>query len=101
MKTPEESLSWEALTHAALCLRTLAHPHRLRMIQLMLSGRFTVSELADACTIKQSVASEHLGMMKDRGLLCAERDGRYTYYRIAIPGLAGIMTCIREHFGEG
>jgi DNA-binding transcriptional ArsR family regulator len=90
---------WNALEEAALCLRTLAHPHRIRMVQLMLKGRYTVNELAEACGIPQHVASEHLGKMKDRGLLKAERDGRYTYYRVAATGLADIMKCVKRHFG--
>ena len=34
------------LEQAAECLKTLAHPHRLRMIQMLLRGRYTVGELA-------------------------------------------------------
>jgi hypothetical protein len=45
------------------------------------------------------MASEHLGLMRDRGLLQSERQGRYTYYRIAEEGLAGIMQCIEHRFG--
>jgi DNA-binding transcriptional ArsR family regulator len=90
---------WDAFDEAALCLRTLAHPHRLRMVQMMLKGRYTVNQLAEACDIPQHVASEHLGKMKDRGLLKAERDGRYTYYRVAASGLVDIMKCVKKHFG--
>jgi hypothetical protein len=39
-------LSLKALADAAECLRTLAHPHRLRMVQMMLHGKYTVGELA-------------------------------------------------------
>ncbi len=42
----------EALERAAECLRVLAHPHRLRMIQMLLRGRYTVGELAAACAIR-------------------------------------------------
>jgi DNA-binding transcriptional ArsR family regulator len=66
----------EALEHAAECLRTLAHPVRLRMVQMLLQGKHTVGELAIACRVPAHVASEHLGKMKDRGLLQARRDGR-------------------------
>ncbi|MCC6489382.1 MAG: winged helix-turn-helix transcriptional regulator [Candidatus Hydrogenedentes bacterium] len=98
-KETTSPLDWKALSDAALCLRTLAHPHRLRMVQLMLKGRYTVNELAEECDIPQHVASEHLGKMKDRGLLKSERDGRCTYYRVAAPGLAHIMKCVKRHFG--
>jgi DNA-binding transcriptional ArsR family regulator len=91
----------EGLEQAAECLRTLAHPHRLRMVQMMLRGRYTVGELADACGIQSHMASEHLRLMKHCGLLASERDGRKTYYRVAEPHLASIMECVEARFGAG
>ncbi len=92
--------SLEGLEQAAECLRTLAHPHRLRMLQMMLQGRFTVGELAEACGIQSHMASEHLRLMKHCGLLASERDGRKTYYQVAEPHLASIMQCVETRFGE-
>lgn len=90
----------EGLEQAAECLRTLAHPHRLRMLQMMLQGRYTVGELAEACGIQSHMASEHLRLMKHCGLLASERDGRKTYYQVAEPHLASIMQCVETRFGE-
>ena len=93
-------LSLEALAQAAECLRTLAHPVRLRMVQMLLHDEYTVGALAEACGIPSHMASEHLGRMKDRGLLRSERRGRRIYYSIAEPGLAGILECIEHRFGQ-
>ncbi len=93
-------LPMDALGHAAVCLRTIAHPHRLRMIQLLLGGSYTVGELAEMCDIPPSSASEHLGKMRDRGLLIGERKGRMTYYTIAEDGLQSIMDCVEKRFSE-
>lgn len=93
-----EMTSIEGLTQAAECLKTLAHPHRLRMVQLLLAGEHTVGELAEQCSIPSHMASEHLGKMKDRGLLMAERDGRKTFYKIAEPHLENIMKCVEARF---
>ncbi len=87
------------MRRAAECLRTLAHPHRLRIVELLLSGERTVGELAEACGIRSHVASEHLGKMKDRGLLECRRDGRRIYYRPASQCLQGIIDCVKCHFG--
>ena len=92
-------ISLDALGQAAECLRTLAHPHRLRMIQMLLRGRYTVGELADACEIPSHMASEHLRLMQRCGLLDAEKEGRKAYYRIAEPHLADIMACVEARFG--
>jgi DNA-binding transcriptional ArsR family regulator len=93
-------MSLERLEQAAECLRTLAHANRLRMVQMMLRGRYTVGELAQACGIASHMASEHLRLMKHCGLLTGERDGRKTYYRVAEPHLAKIMQCVEERFGD-
>ncbi|HIO52124.1 MAG TPA: ArsR family transcriptional regulator [Phycisphaerales bacterium] len=97
--TKTELLCMEALEQAAGCLRTVAHPHRLRMIQMLLGGTYSVGELADACNIPPSGASEHLGKMRDRGLLNGRREGRVIYYEIAESGLSSIMNCIEKRFG--
>lgn len=94
-------LGLDALEQAAECLRTLAHPHRLRMIQMLLQDEFTVGELADACEIPSHMASEHLRLMRDRGLLDFERRGRRIYYRIVEHGLESMMTCLEDRFGNG
>lgn len=89
----------EDMEMAAECLRTLAHPVRLRMVEMLLRQEYSVGELAEACLVKAHVASDHLGRMKDRGLLSSRRDGRHTYYSIAEDGLIGIMQCIKHRFG--
>jgi DNA-binding transcriptional ArsR family regulator len=91
-------MSLQALEQAAECLRTLAHPHRLRIIEMLLGGRYTVGELAEACGIPSHMASEHLRLMKHCGFLAGERDGRRTYYRVIEPHLAEILGCIRRRF---
>ena len=89
----------EALEQAAECLKTLAHPHRLRMIQMLLRGRYTVGELAKACGIPSHMASEHLRLMQRCGLLKSEKDGRKAYYGITEPHLGNIMACVEARFG--
>ena len=89
----------DRLQDAAECLRVLAHPHRLRMVQMLLREEFTVGELAEACEIAHNMASEHLRLMQRCGLLDARREGRKTYYEIAEPRLKSIMHCIEQRFG--
>jgi len=88
----------EALEQAAECLKTLAHPHRLRMVQMLLRGRYTVGELAEACEIPSHMASEHLRLMQRCALLANEKEGRKAYYKITEKHLANIMACIETRF---
>lgn len=87
------------LEQAAECLKTLAHPHRLRIVQMLLQGRYTVGELAEACEIPSHMASEHLRLMQRCGFLTSEKDGRKAYYQVAEQHLASIMGCIERRFG--
>lgn len=90
----------ESLEQAAECLKTLAHPHRLRMVQMLLRGRYTVGELAEACDIPSHMASEHLRLMQRCGFMTSAKDGRNVYYQIAELHLADLMACIESRFGK-
>jgi DNA-binding transcriptional ArsR family regulator len=98
-KTKLRLTDLDALGEAAECLRTLAHPHRLRMVQMLLQDRFTVGELADACGIASHMASEHLRLMQRSGFLAAEKEGRCVYYTVAEPHLSKILSCVEARFG--
>ena len=88
----------QAFAEAAECLKTLAHPVRLRMVQLLLQGRYTVGELAEDCDVPDNVASEHLRLMQRCGFFTSEREGRKVFYQVAEPHLQNIMDCIESRF---
>lgn len=96
-----ELLDLEVLAEAAECLRTLAHPLRLRMVQMLLHSRYTVGELATACDIPSPQASGHLRLLQHCGLLGQEREGREVYYFVVQPCLKDILDCIQERFASG
>lgn len=87
-----------ALEQAAECLKTLAHPHRLRIVQMLLRGRYTVGELAEACEIPSHMASEHLRLMQRCGFLTSQKEGRKAYYEVAEPHLENILQCVEDRF---
>lgn len=87
-----------ALERAAECLKVLAHPHRLRIIQMLLRGKHSVGELAESCGIPSHMASEHLRLMQRCGFLDSEKDGRIAYYRVVESHLTRIMACIEDRF---
>jgi DNA-binding transcriptional ArsR family regulator len=89
----------EALEEATEFLKTMAHPHRLRILQMLVRGRYTVGELAKACGIPSHMASEHLRHMQWCGLLTNQKEGRRTYYQIADPQLPRMVACIETRFG--
>ena len=94
-----ELLAWETLNPAAECMRVLAHPVRLRIVDILMQGRFAVHEIAAMCELPPHQATEHLRLLKGQGLLDSERQGRTVYYRIADPRLPGLLGCIRKTCG--
>ena len=86
------------LEQAAECLKLLAHPQRLQIVQLLLNDRYTVGELAEQCGLPSHMTSEHLRLMQRCGFLNCEKAGRFAYYSIADPHLANLMACIVERF---
>ena len=101
IKKKTKPLDFEALTAAAECLRILAHPSRLQIVQLLMSGKqYSVNDLAEGCDLSQPATSDHLRLMQRCGFLTSERDGRTVYYSITEPHLHDIMACIRNRFGE-
>jgi hypothetical protein len=70
------------------------------MVQMLLQGRYTVGELAEACGIPSHMASEHLRLMQRTGFLGSEKEGRRTYYEVVEPHLESIMSCVEGRFGK-
>ncbi len=97
-KKPLVPANMKALGEAAECLKVLAHPVRIRMVQLLLHGRFTVGEIAEDCEIAENLASEHLRLMQRCGFFSSEREGRKVYYQVAEPHLENIIHCIESRF---
>jgi DNA-binding transcriptional ArsR family regulator len=101
-KVPADSAkppgSVDDFAEAAECLKAMAHPVRLRIVQLLLYGRYTVGELASDCGIQDNVGSEHLRLLQRCGFLVSEREGRRVYYRVAEPHLEQLMACIEKRF---
>ncbi len=75
-------------------LKVLAHPLRLLIIRaLRRNQHLTVGQLAGLCEVSQPLVSGHLRLLKDRGLLWKQRQGRQTFYHVSEPALARIVDC--------
>jgi ArsR family transcriptional regulator len=63
--------------------RLLGDDARLRILRVLAQERLNVGELTGILGIAQSGVSRHLGLLKDAGLVEEQRDGGYTYFRLA------------------
>lgn len=93
MKVSE--LNPEQLDRAANMLKAIAHPMRIAIMSLLEDGeKLSVTEIHQKLNIEQSTASHHLGILKDKGVLGANRDGKNTFYYLKHEKLKNIINCI-------
>jgi SAM-dependent methyltransferase len=76
------------LKAASALYRLLGDEARLRLLRVLARERLNVTELTGVLGLAQSGVSRHLGLLKDAGLVKEERDGGFSYYRVA-PSLDG------------
>ena len=72
---------------AELC-KTFADPRRQMLIDALRKGETTVGDLARALEIPQAVVSRHLGILRERGVASARRDGTNVYYSLSDPKIS-------------
>ena len=96
-KTRAAGIPMETLERCAAAFRVLAHPHRLKIVELLADHDLTVGELAERLGLPQAACSQHLNLMRAHGLLAARRDGKTVYYEVANPSALKIIDCIRKH----
>jgi len=68
---------------ASLILRAINHKLRQQILKLIdESGRITVTDIYVKLRLEQSVASQHLAILRKAGFVRTERDGKFIYYTV-------------------
>jgi DNA-binding transcriptional ArsR family regulator len=87
-----ERVGAEKLLRASEMLKVAAHPQRLAILDLLgTKERICVRDLVELLGIEQAILSQHLTLMRDKGLLEVERSGKYSYYHVAQPSFLKII----------
>lgn len=85
--------------HADMC-KMLSSPIRLKVIHFLRDTEKPVNELAHLCRVPQSTLSQHLGLMRQRGMLVTRKEGITVYYRLANPKMSEAFDLMREILSE-
>ena len=92
------------MKHASALYRLLGDEARLRLLRVLAKERLNVTELTGVLGLAQSGVSRHLGLLKEAGLVAEERDGGFSYYRLAPPFLdprgVPLAAALRAQFDE-
>ncbi|MDD2381120.1 MAG: metalloregulator ArsR/SmtB family transcription factor [Mariniphaga sp.] len=90
-----KELDSSRLELAASMLKAIAHPMRIAILKHLEGGKKrTVSEIHELLGIEQSTTSHHLGILRDKGVLCSQREGKNTFYYLKFNILSQIVDCL-------
>jgi DNA-binding transcriptional ArsR family regulator len=88
------------LKKAAMVLRAINHKLRQQVLKLIdESGRMTVTEIYVKLRLEQSVASQHLAILRKAGFVKTERDGKFIYYSVNTERLEELNKFVKELVG--
>jgi DNA-binding transcriptional ArsR family regulator len=95
----ESSLQIEnlQLKKAALILRAINHPLRQQMLRLIHQNKqITVTSIYVKLRLEQSVASQHLAILRTAGFVNTVRDAKFIYYSVNYDRLQQLHTIAAE-----
>ena len=82
-------------------LRALAEPRRRDILRLVADRERSAGEIASQFDVTRPAISQHIGVLKEAGLLVERRQGTRRLYRARPEGLAELRTFLDEFWGEG
>jgi len=86
-----------SLKKGAMILRALNHKLRQQIVKLIdEKKKITVTEIYINLRLEQSVASQHLAILRRAGIVRTDRDGKFIYYSVDGNRVAQIMKCVDE-----
>ena len=102
-KTSSESsinVDYHSLKKAALVLRALNHKLRQQLLKLIEEEKkITVTEIYVRLRLEQSVASQHLAILRKAGIVNTERDGKFIFYTVNYKRIDEISQFVKELVG--
>jgi len=91
--SPVQAELWEM--QADIC-QTLANPKRLQIINLLKEQELSVGAMVKVMGVAKANLSQHLSLMRQKGILATRREGTTIYYRLAIPYITEACAIMRE-----
>jgi DNA-binding transcriptional ArsR family regulator len=82
--------------HQASICKTLADAKRLMILHELRDSEMSVGQLASGLGLPQSNVSQHLAILRERGIVTTRRDGTTIYYKLANPKIGEACDLVRE-----
>ncbi|MDR3182922.1 MAG: metalloregulator ArsR/SmtB family transcription factor [Planctomycetaceae bacterium] len=97
MKKKDKKLSLGA---KAAVFKALAHPTRLQIVEKLAEGEQCVCVLLEMFDIDFSTISRHLSVLKNAGIVVADKQGKNVYYSLKCPCLLDMCDCLDKVLGK-
>jgi len=92
---PDQALA-VSIELSAKYFRALGDPTRLRILDLLIDGPLTVTEMVDILRCPQSRVSNHLACLRWCGFVSSQADGRWVTYSVADTRLKKVISLVRD-----
>ena len=99
-KAGELMIVGELQTFKAQFFRALAHPTRIRMLEILVRGGRTVQELQEALTLDQPIVSQQLAVLRNQGIVSAQKQGSSVRYTLRDPLVGELLDVARRIFNN-
>src|SRR6516225_8750575 len=80
--------------------KALAHPTRIRILELLVHGGRTVYELQEALALEQATVSQQLAVLRNQGIVNAEKEGLTVRYSLRDPLVGELLEVARRIFNN-
>jgi ArsR family transcriptional regulator len=88
----------EHIEQAARAMKAMSHPLRLKILCVLGNDEASVQDIVEAVGTSQSNVSQHLGILRDKGVLVARKDANRVYYRVSDERTLALIGMMREVF---
>ncbi len=88
----------EDIERASRSLKAMSHPLRLRILCTLGDREVSVQDIVDSVGTSQSNISQHLSILRDKGILIARKDANRVYYRISDARTLRLLGMMQEVF---
>jgi len=85
--------------HAEIC-KIFSNSTRLEILDLLRDKEMSVTELIEKTKLSQANISQHLSIMKSKGIVASNRKGKNIYYKLTTPKITKAFDIIREVLSE-
>ena len=94
----EPGAAGELQIFKAQFFRALAHPTRIRMLEILVRGGRTVQELQEQLALSQPVVSQQLAVLRHQGIVSTQKEGLSVRYALRDPLVGALLDVARRIF---